>query len=320
MFLIYGDENFFIDEKVKEIKQKYTEENIIVFNDKFEYSQVLDHLYSNSLFAQNKLILIENCDLFLTKKLSSEQKDFLNQLLLQANQPNSNEVVFIIRKLDLAENELTQLLQKNNQVFKCLQIPKKDLPKQLVNYIKNKGGDITPSNLMYLLEKLPENLTLIMQEINKLLLETRDITKEVIDKSVGQYVLDDSFGLSNAFESNDFNVIWKAYKQKKYEGIDINTLISQMANVFILANKVYHLRNLNWDNAKIASFLKVHEFRIKKASLLLSKYSLTKIENIIEDLLKLDSSFKSSTIDNEAIFESFLVKHFIGKQQNEQLR
>ncbi|UUD36537.1 hypothetical protein NPA08_01750 [Mycoplasmopsis citelli] len=317
MLLIYGEENYFIDKKIEQIKSKYKDENIVVLSNKYELNDIFNNLETNSLFSDPKLIIVENFPLFLLKNLNNEEILVENQILNLINNEQINELIFIFKKDKLPQSQLLEAFVENKKVIVCNKISKKDLPKELTKYIKTKGGTILLTDLLYLIEKLPDNLTLIIQEINKLMLETKTITKDVIDKSVGQYILDDPYSFSNSIESKDFSKIWKNYQQKKYEGNDSNYLVSQISNIFILAHRVLHLEKLQWDAQKISDFLKVHEFRIKKAKWILNKYTEKEIKNIIIELEKLDRIFKSSQADAQIIFENFLIKYFAHKELND---
>ncbi|VEU74856.1 DNA polymerase III, delta subunit [Mycoplasmopsis citelli] len=317
MLLIYGEENYFIDKKIEQIKSKYKDENIVVLSNKYELNDIFNNLETNSLFSDPKLIIVENFPLFLLKNLNNEEILVENQILNLINNEQINELIFIFKKDKLPQSKLLEAFIENKKVIVCNKISKKDLPKELTKYIKTKGGTILLTDLLYLIEKLPDNLTLIIQEINKLMLETKIITKDVIDKSVGQYILDDPYSFSNSIESKDFSKIWKNYQQKKYEGNDSNYLVSQISNIFILAHRVLHLEKLQWDTQKISDFLKVHEFRIKKAKWILNKYTEKEIKNIIIELEKLDGIFKSSQADAQIIFENFLIKYFANKELND---
>ncbi|UUM20114.1 MULTISPECIES: DNA polymerase III subunit delta [unclassified Mycoplasma] len=317
MLLIYGEENFFIDQKIEQLKSKYKEQHVIFFNEKYQWNDIFNNLETSSLFSEPRLIIVENFQLFLTKNLNNEQKFVEEKIINLFDEEQINQLVFLFRKDKLPESKLLKAFEKNNKVIYCNKIDKKNLPRELTKYIKTRGAEISVSNLMYLIEKLPHNLSLIIQEINKLLLETKNITKETIDKSIGKYILDERFSFSNSFESKNFADIWKNYQQKKFEGNDEISLVSQIANIFILANKVYYLEKLQWDSSRIADFLKVHEFRIKKARAILNKYTKKEISSIIFELAKLDQIFKSTQVNTQIVFESFLIKYFSNKEIND---
>ncbi|WAM09083.1 hypothetical protein [Mycoplasmopsis cynos] len=56
--------------------------------------------------------------------------------------------------------------------------------------------------------------------------------------------------------------------------------------------------------------MKVPEWKIKKLSVVLKRYGVTKIKKIIYDLAEIDVKIKSYVGDVNEIFEMFLIKNF----------
>ncbi|WP_025755525.1 DNA polymerase III subunit delta [Mycoplasmopsis cricetuli] len=310
MILIYGEENYFIDLKINELKEKYSSENIVFFNEKTSFEEVTNYFYSNSLFDKKKLLIWENPEILIDKKSEKKYKKELLQLVNSIDDLTLNEIVFVVRNNNFHQNVLTKKLNELNKIYEAKKISKTNIFKEILKYLKSKNILIEHSDLIYLIEILPDNLTIIMQEIDKLIIETKIITRDIIDKSIGSYMLNDTFSFVNSFESGNLNEIFTFYKQRKYEGDEISFLISQMSSMFVLSNNIAKLSNLNWDFKKIALFLNVHEFRLKKAFKILHLYGENKIEEIILKLEKIDFQIKSTDINQEALFETFLIENF----------
>ena len=138
-YLIYGLENYLIDEKIKEIKNKtkVVDDNIISYDlNNDSISSVLVEASTVSMFSEKKLIICDNSQ-FLTanKSLSEDELGELTKYL-----DNSFEDVFIIfivrdEKVD-SRKKITKLITKVSKVYECNKIESYRLSNYISDYIR----------------------------------------------------------------------------------------------------------------------------------------------------------------------------------------
>ncbi|WP_036464662.1 DNA polymerase III subunit delta [Mycoplasmopsis sturni] len=311
MILIHGKEEYFNNQKLAEIKNKFTQNDIIFFDGKTSLEVILSTLYNASLFGHTQLIICSDLDLLSTSKLTKEQQSSVEKFIkyVSAHKP-ANELVFVLSNQLATKNPLTDFLLHTANVYESKEITKNSLPRELNNYINKKGGSISSADLLELIDRLPPNLTIMIKEIDKLLLLNPHISWENINKSVGQYLLGDTFAFANAIQSQNFSLMWKTFKQRIYEGDDVHGLIGQIGQIFVLGHQIDSLQRLNYNLKDISNILNVHEFRIKKISQMMTNYSLKEIQKIIKNLKDLDQKLKESMVDPILTFELFLLLNF----------
>ncbi len=138
-------------------------------------------------------------------------------------------------------------------------------------------------------------------------MESFDITKEMVEISIGEYQLDSGFELSNAIASFDKHGIVLAYNKLLKAKTEATIIISQIASVLNLAILVSAYKEQNIPNQRIADETKIHIFRIKKANDILNYDSVDRIKKTVVDLANLDKNIKSGLVDKDKALDLFIL-------------
>lgn len=315
MFILFGEEHFFIKNKVEEIKQKYSNYLIVNFSFLNNLEELIETINEQNLFHNNKLIFIKNFPFFY-KKIDKENEKNITELIRIIENNNNNELIFIVNELSdeskINQNIFTKyLFSKNNlNIFKSPKLSTSDITNEIIRLVKNKEGSISLSNAMLLQSMLPNDLMIIDDEINKLLLLNKNITKAMIENSISKHYVDDVFGFSNAIDSNDFFAIWKKYLEKLSFETEISYLISQIINSFLLSQKIFFYLENKKTLEEIAQETNLNLYRVKKIYKVLKKFGIYKVQNIIKFLANLDFEIKTGKTLPKIGFEHFLIKFF----------
>ncbi len=310
-YLLFGLENYLIDEKIKEIKDKLKveEDNIINYdlnNDSID--SVLVEASTVSMFSDKKLIICDN-SLFLTanKSLSEEELNDLTKYL-----ENSFEDVFIIfivrdEKVD-SRKKITKLVNKVSKVYECNKIESYRLINYLGDYIRDKGYSISSSSIELLISKVGYELSNIIKELDKMFIykgEDKKITKEDIEDVITNNLEKNIFELTNAIVNKEKSRVIEIYNQLIKSGEDPIKLIVTLSNQFRLIMQVKLMRTGGYSEKEIVTTLKEHPYRISLA--MKSIYNIEDIKDILLKLSNLDYEIVTGKTDKFFGLEMFLL-------------
>ncbi|MEE3928007.1 hypothetical protein V2E24_00245 [Mycoplasmopsis ciconiae] len=312
MKLIYGIENFFIENEITKIKKKFDDQNIVIFEPNTPVNEIEEKIANNNIFDQAKLFIIKNLDILASKGAKMDNYQSLLRLLKNINQNNyKNTVVFVANVDKLNSNSFSAFLLDNSQVFLAKSLEKKSLFSVIQNYIKKNNGEISHDNLTYFLEIMPDDLNVIINEVNKLLLENKNISAQMINNSISVYNKNDIFAFSNSLSSANFESIYRKLLERLNENTDVISLIAQFSDLVINAYKYYAYAKIDLKEAQMANLEKIHPFRIKSAGILLRRYGIKKVIHLIKELQKLDFYYKNVGDSDADKFKNFIIKEFI---------
>jgi DNA polymerase-3 subunit delta len=228
MKFIYGKESFLIKKEVEKFINKYNIEPIYYSDDESIDDIILD-FSTISLFKKPKLFVIQNHQMF-------KNNDGVDKFLNHLNQNKENKIIFTYDTDKIFRtNKLTNYLLKNAKCKEVQSITFKQLIPTINNIVRSKGGSIENLATINLSTKLPLDLRIIILEIEKLLLQNKIITNEMVEKSIENYAREDVFALSNALTQKDSHGIISAYQNKKKLGEDVSIIIGQITSTLSLA-------------------------------------------------------------------------------------
>ncbi|UUD34793.1 DNA polymerase III subunit delta [Mycoplasmopsis caviae] len=319
MNFIYGPEKFFVEQEIEKITIKTPNASITIFNieSNEDIEKLIQFLSNGDLFIQQRIIIVNDL-FFFEKKPIANENILVNNLIKSIENNKNDEIIFVNKNISEKEkinkNMFTSFIfnqLSHNNFIAANNIEQNELTRKVANIVEQKGGSIDALAISALLKKIPNDLYLINLEIDKLINQNKHISESMINVAVSDVIVEDAFGFSNSFETNDFSLIWKKYKEKIIEGVDISILIGQTSQLFILANQIYAYKNVGKTLENLASDFKINQYRVKKVSYLLTRLGVLKIRKMIKSLARLDQDIKEGKTDPTIGFERFLIKFFI---------
>lgn len=305
MYLIYGEELFLINKEIKKILKQNNSLKPIYFDFESSIYDVANEINTFSIFDDQKIIVCKNFSL-LSKGNAEIEKEFINSI----SNKNDN-CVLIFTFTESKPKTLTPLfkyLLENSKFKEVKKYTETQLIPVIRQIIESKNGIISNMNCILLSTKLPNDLTVIVREIEKLLLENKEITKEMILTSIPKYNSDNIFAFINSFQDKDASGLFKSYYEKIEEGETITNLISQLSNNLILCSNVHSYKSLKTKINEISEKMNIHIYRVKKADELLINLGIERIKNLIQILSNLDINIKRGLIDEIIGFEKLLLE------------
>lgn len=261
IYLLHGEEPYFIDEITNEIIKHALEDHERDFNQLIIYGKEADPV---SLTSE-----LRNYPMMATRKLVilKEAQDFKGMDELEGYFENPCETtIFIVNykyKNYDSRKRIMKLASQKGLVFKSEKIKEYNLAEWITKYVKSIHLNITPKACMLLAEFLGNDLGKIVNELEKLqlLVEKGTIINDVhIEENIGISKDYNAFELTNAVSIRDF---YKSIKIIDYfannpKATDISLVIGNMFKLFSQLMRIHFLSNKTKE--AVANALKLHPY------------------------------------------------------------
>jgi len=315
VYLLSGEESYFIDEI-----SDYIEENVLTETEK-EFNQNI--LYGKDVDAAaiisyaKRYPMMANYQVLIIKE-AQEVKD-LEALTPYVQEPLSSTLLvlcFKYSKIDKRKS-LAKAVAKTGVLFESPRLYDNKIPGWIEQYVKNKNYSISPKATYMLFEFLGTDLSKITNEIQKLIINVPEGT-----------VIDEVLVEKNTGISKDFNVFelqkaignrqgYKANQIIRYFGANPrdNPMVKVVPILYSFFSKVllyHHLQDKSRNNA--AAALAIHPFFLQDYQETAKNFSPGKIRDVIGLLREYD--LKSKGVGNVSATDGELMKEMIYRIMN----
>lgn len=307
IYLIYGDEEYFIDEKLKDLRNKYNNFDFITYDmTDTNISVAVEDVSIGSLFSTNKVVICKNC-VFLTG-LKSDIEHNVDDLISYVSNPSDNILVLIVNNLIDNRKKIVKTLLKYSEVINCNALKDHEINKFIKDYCNKNGYKIDSEAIKIIISKLNNNLYIICSELDKIFIyKDNDKVISVDDVLVctSKMLNTNIFDLINAIVKKDVNNSLMLYDDLVVLNEEEIKLVVILANQFRLIYQVKQMFSDGYSEFDIAKMLDVHPYRVKLANevLISSGESL----EYLKLLAKLDEDIKLGLVDKKSGFEKFIL-------------
>lgn len=186
VYLLHGEESYFIDQLEAAIEANALQEHEKAFNQTIlygkdtEHLQVIDAARRFPMMAERQVILLRE----------AQEMRSIKELKKYAENPSPTTVLVISHKHKKLNGNLavTKAIKKNGVVFEAKALYENKIPGWISNYIKAKKHSIEPAAAALLAEFLGTSLGKISNELDKLLINLTpgtQITTTIVEDQVG---------------------------------------------------------------------------------------------------------------------------------------
>ncbi|AWX42807.1 DNA polymerase III subunit delta [Metamycoplasma cloacale] len=306
MYFIKGNEKYFINEKINDLIEKYKKEfnNDVKIHDfyaEINMQEVDDILNCNDIFTLNKLVIFRDLE-YLHK--TKNQKEILHFIELLNNLSENVVVIFtqFIEKNDrkFQPSDLYYFLEKHTEVIEVKKLDERLLISYIKNYVEAQNKTITNDAIIELIVHLPNDLSLIINEVNKLLIETPNITLQTVQNNNLTLPNDTTFGFINAFLAyeNSTDILKKCYEQLAL-GASETSVINQIVSILVKAQTIYLLQQQDFTTLDISKETKIHSFQINLYTKFIKKIGYKKIVELLNYIADIDIDIKKGLIEEQ---------------------
>ncbi len=299
IYLIYGSEDFLIEEKNQEILKIHENKDSVLFSEKIDLKQLLIEANSLDLFSQEKIFLVKNPD-FLNKK---EENFELFEKIIEAILFNHHILIISATNGIDFRLKIPALLKKSATLFEFNAFKEWEQTK-LITWLRNeftkRNKKITESALIALSESSDNNLRELINEIEKIITykANEDTIIELCDiKALTKGEKLSTFDLNEHFKKKDLKnslkIILNLLKNNE-DPLKILGLITSNLRLY-LQILVYLSENKSIET--IAGLLKKHSYYLKMmVNDIKTYYSVEKIKNYFEILNQKDLEIKTGKL------------------------
>jgi len=315
IYILHGDEPYFIDKISNTIEEYVLEEHERDFNQTIIYGRdadlvnLISELKGYPMMSERRLVILR------------EAQDFKQIELLESYaETPMNSTIFVIcckyKTLD-SRKKLMKETTKSGIVYKSDKVKEYQLPDWIVSYLKEKGFTINSKATMLLAENVGNDLSRLVNEIEKLsiiLPKGSLITDQHIEENIGISKDYNVFELTNAISKLDISKANKIvnYFEHNPKATDLTVVVSNLFKFFTQIMRIHFYPNKSRDF--VANALQVHPFVAGELSQASGKFPPKKIAANIEILYEFD--LRSKGVNSNNVEQAELLKELIFRLLN----
>lgn len=301
MYLIYGEEEFLIQNEVTNIISKSSVDELNI--SKYDLlsdslSSIIDDACTVSLFSDKKVIIINNFDNIYKLDDIDEFDRFIHNI--------SSDVILI-----LVCSKLDERKKFTRELKSLCTVKEFNKNKNISNTVRSMFLDykIDYSTVDLFIKIVGNDLMILNQEAIKLMTYKSDkvITKEDVLALCSSNSNNDIFDLINAVVNKDKDGALTIYSNLIRSNEEPIKIIITLANQFRLIYQCKELYKKGNSEDSISKIIDVHPYRVKLALEKGKNYSSRVILNYLNDLADIDNNIKSGVIDKNLAFELFVL-------------
>ena len=303
-YMFYGQSTFLIEQYSLAIAQSLGQSDEIekLYFEEYDFKYAKDKLLQSSLFSSNNILLIN-----IENKLPKKEVDTLIEACNM--NPDSTVIFACLGDADFKTMEASFTLKTNSAAVRFFQPTDIEAIKFLEYEAKQlqMPYEISALNHLYFMHK--NDLALSVNDLRKLAILDELLTVNLVDNNcfgIGLVNFEDFLHdlLSGKDISEDLNLI---LEEGMNEIFLINQVTSFVQQLFMISS---YARTIGQPNPKdILGFIPPKNIWEKKSKLAINKKPEV-FQEILEYLLNIELDFKSSKIDNQALYLQASLRKF----------
>ena len=315
IYIIYGDEQYYIDKAIKSIKKSFGELvlgiNYVIIDDT-NLSKLISNIEIPAFGYEKKLIIVKNSGLF--KKdgrkisLSPLQEEILSYIL-ENRELIEESCVIVFTEDDFYKNDIYKQISKFSDVVEINELGIKELINEIKRIAKLYKVDISSQNAEYMVMSCGTNLQVIINELRKVIeyagaggtIEKIDID-ELCIKEISSVIFDltDNLAIKKIDKSIEIldNLI---YKKEPMQKIFI-TLYNHFRKLYLCEIAIKNKVNI----AQALELKPNQTFLEGKYKNQLKYFNEKTLRKMLDEFVNLDFNYKNGRIDLDIGLRSIL--------------
>ncbi len=312
LYLLAGEEAFFIDEISNFIETNVLDEGEKEFNQTIVYGKDTD--VASIIGYAKRFPMMANYQVVIVKEAQSIKN--LGELIPYIEQPLKSTLLVICYKYKKIDKRkaLVKKVDKHGVFFESNKLYENKIPEWISQQLIKNNYTIQPKAAVILTEFLGTDLSKVSNEINKLMINLptgSEITPDHIEDNIGiskdfnVFELQGALGKKDIYKANQI-INYFASNQKD------NPLVKVIGILFSFFSKIliYHYLRDKSRNS-VASVLSINPFFVQDYQVAARNYSAGKLACIISSLKEYD--LKSKGVNNASATDGELMKELVFK-------
>lgn len=312
VYLLFGEEAYFIDQISDYIEEHVLSEQEKEFNQTIVYGKDVDA--ATVMGYAKRYPMMSNYQVLIVKE--AQYIDDPEAFLPYVQNPVRSTILVLCIKYGKVDGRKTfyKTIEKIGVVFEAKKIYDDKIPDWINSYLNHKHIQITEKAAILLTEFVGNDLSKVVNEINKLLIllpEGSRITEETIEKNIGIskdfniFELQKALGRKDIYKSNQI-INYFASNEKENP---LPKVLPMLYGYFTKILKYHYLTDKSQNNA--AAELSIKPFFVRDFETASKKYAVPKLVSIIAFLREYD--LKAKGLDNASASDGELMKELMFK-------
>lgn len=313
VYLFVGEETFvketYLDICIKTILTDDEQAmNLDVFTaDSKDIDKMSDAMDTLPFLAEKRVVVIRDRQL-LKKKMDSKVVSIVEAL---GRLPEST--ILIISDIDFDKSgSIYKKVKKMGQIIEFNALDEAELIKVIARKLFKAGFEINVATGRYLIEYVGTDMSLLNQEIEKLIsykMGGTRIVREDVDACCTKSLENKIFELVDAIGRKNKNRALKLYHDMIVSKVQPMSILSMITRQFRINLLCMLLDQRNRTQKEIASAVKIPFFVVKKSLNLTRHFSEEKLKKSLDDCLKTEMAFKRGEMNQHIALELLIIEY-----------
>lgn len=253
---------------------------------------------------------LQSAPFLATRKLVMLRQPSLNKQFVEAAEKvlsdtaETTDVIVVEPKVD-KRSSYYKWLKKSTDFQEFPELDELGLVRWLVATAKEQGGELSQNEARRLVQRIGLDQQLLANELNKLLIYNPHITQSTIELLTEATPQSKVFDLLDAAFSGNAQRAIELYQDQRSQRVDPSQIIAMIAwQLRILA--IVKAAN-GRKSAEIVRDARISPYTVDKSEAIASRISLTRLKQLINDLLQIDVRSKRERIDLDEALQNYLL-------------
>lgn len=262
-----------------------------------DMQRINEALTSLPFLATRKLVVLRH---------PSAQKSFTEKIdsILQ-DVPETTDVLIIEPKLD-KRSSYFKALKKQTEYQEYNEPDEANLMAWLVDEAGKLDANLTRSDAQFLIARVGQNQRLLSNELHKLVHYDAQISRQTIELLTEATPQSTIFELLDAALAGHLKRAMELYEEQRKQKVEPQAILAMMAWQLHVLAIIVAARGK--DPAEIAREAKINPYVVRKSSAIARRLGATRVSQLVSDLLEIDISLKSKSIDADEAMRNFILK------------
>lgn len=319
IYLIFGTEAFLINETKQLILSKTLNDEEMDFNyasydlEETSIEVALEDAETLPFIGEKKVILLNNPVFLTAEKTKGKIEHNLARLESYLKEPAPYSVIVFSAPFDKLDErkKVTKELKRQAVTIEAKKLSETELKGWVRERAKLNGIEIEAAAIERMLVLAGTNLFLLTSEVDKLALYASDEKKidvEIVEKLVSKSLEQNIFTLIEKVVQRKLDEAFRIYYDLLRQNEEPIKILALLAGQFRLIYQVKELARKGYGQQQIASYLKVHPFRVKLAVGQTGKFTDEELTSLIRQLADADYQMKTGGMDKSLLIEMILFR------------